>query len=216
MRALNAFPVLIRDNRAISIIEKVIQSENFKSLTNLVSAVSPFGLPTSFRGQESKKNLKNPIVVRSTAGRQWAEFEVIKKNSELVNKWKVLLSATASEHAGQADKNGTKRVFSRIEILEPGTSVTHSYLILGPVSSEEQCRNLSSYLRTKFVRFLVSQIVSTQHISKSNFNFVPEIDLNKFYSDDELYKMFNLSPKEVEYIDLLIKPLKDVDGNDNE
>ena len=58
--------------------------------------------------------------------------------------------------------------------------------------------------------------MSTQHISKSNFNFVPEINLNKLYSDDELYKTFNLSPEEVEYIDLIIKPLKDVDANDND
>lgn len=216
IRELNAFPVFIRDNRAITIIDKVIKSKNFNSLTNLVSAVSPFGLSTSFRGDDSKKNLKNPIVVRSTAGRSWADFEVIKKNPELVSKWKVLLSATASEHAGQADKNGTKRVFSRIEILEPGTAVTHSYLILGPLESENQCKNLSNYLRTKFVRFLVSQIVSTQHISKSNFIFVPEIDFNKVNSDENLYQTFNLSRSETDYIETLIRPLKDLDGGENE
>jgi hypothetical protein len=208
IRKLNAYGVFVRSNRAISIIEKVLSSDGFESLSDFVSAVSPFGLPTSFRGSESSTNLNNPIVVRSTAGRQWAERNVIQKNLDWVDKWKVLLSATASEHAGQADKAGARRVFSRIEVMEPGSAVTHSYLILGPLSNQKECINISSYLKTKFVRFLVAQIVSTQHISKSNFAFVPKLDFGKLWTDDDLFKSYKFNDSEIDFIDTSIRAIE--------
>jgi site-specific DNA-methyltransferase (adenine-specific) len=125
VRKLDDYPVFIRNSKAISIVEKVVSRDGFKPLTDSVSAVSPFGLPTSFRGEASAKGLKSPISVRSTGGTQWTERTNVTKNQEWVDKWKVLLSATTSEHAGQADRNGTRRIFSRIEVLRPKTVVTH-------------------------------------------------------------------------------------------
>ena len=207
MRELDAYPVFVRSNSAISIVERVRRSEGFESLTNLVSAVSPFGLPTSFRGAESSHRINSPIVVRSTAGRQWAHRDVVQKNAKWVDMWKVLLSATSSEHAGQADRSGMRRIFSRIEILEPGTATTHSYLIVGPTSSKSEAVNVAHYLRTKFVRFLVSIVLATQHVSKSNFAFVPVQDFSKLWTDSELYKKYKLTKDEIRLIEKLIRPM---------
>ena len=211
IRKLDDYPVFIRNSKAISIIEKVVRRDGFKPLSDLVSAVSPFGLPTSFRGETSMKELNSPISVRSTGGTQWTERANVTKNHEWIDKWKVLLSATTSEHAGQADRNGTRRIFSRIEVLRPKTVVTHSYLIVGPTDTETESRNLANFLRTRFVRYLVSLVVATQHISRATFQFVPDLPMDREWSDKELYKKYGLTKDEIAFIESMIRPL-DLDG----
>lgn len=62
----------------------------------------------------------------------------------LIDQWKVLLSKTSSEHAGQTDKNGMKRVLSRVEVMPPGSVATESYLIVGPFDSELEAASAAS------------------------------------------------------------------------
>jgi hypothetical protein len=212
MRKLDDYPVFIRSSKAISIVEKVVKHDSFKPLTDSVSAVSPFGLSTSFRGEDSTKGLKSPISVRSTGGTQWTERANVTKNPEWIDKWKVLLSATTSEHAGQADRNGTRRIFSRIEVLEPKTVVTHSYLIVGPTDTETESKNLANFLRTRFVRCLVSLVVATQHISRATFQFVPDLPMDRAWTDKELYKKYKLTADEIAFIESMIRPME----SDNE
>lgn len=208
LRTLDEYPVFIRSSRAVSIVERVVKSAGFKPLTGSISAVSPFGLPTSFRGEASADGLMSPIRVRSTGGMQWTERASVTKNQEWINKWKVLLSATTSEHAGQADRNGTRRIFSRIEVLQPKTVVTHSYLIAGPTQTENESKNLANYLRTRFVRYLVSLVVTTQHVSRANFQFVPDLPMDRAWTDKELYKQYKLTKEEIEYIESMIRPME--------
>ena len=63
------------------------------------------------------------------------------------------------------------------------------------------------YLKTKFVRFLVSLKAMTQHISKAMFNFVPVQDFSKTWTDSELFEKYELSVEEIEFIQGLIKEM---------
>ncbi len=211
-RKLNEFDVFVRDNDAAQILSRIVTREDFKSLSSIVSAISPFGLSTAFRGDETAEHISDPIIVRSTVGRQFANRNVVLKNVELLDQWKVLLSATASEHAGQAAKDGRKRVFSRIETAEPGVAMTHSYLAIGPLEDSNQCKNLEGYLRTKFTRFLASLGIITQHISKASFAFVPTQDFSRPWVDEDLYKAYGLTPEEVQFIESQIKDMGDING----
>lgn len=209
-RYLDEYEVIIRDALSLSIIEQVA-TLNESPLKEIVSAISPFGLSTAFRGAESRANLTNPVAVRSTGGLSWIERSEIKKNADEIDRWKVLLSATASEHAGQPDKNGTRRIFSRIEILKPGEVVTHSYLTLGSFAEEQSAINLASYLKTKFVRYLVSVVQSTQHLSRATFSFVPLQDFSKGWADADLNLKYKLSPEQIQQISNEIRSMDQVD-----
>ncbi len=55
----------------------------------------------------------DPVQIYQNGGTGYIERDAIPRNTEWVDQWKVFLSATASEHGGQADKNGTRKVFSR-------------------------------------------------------------------------------------------------------
>ena len=134
------------------------------------------------------------------------------KGHELIDTWRVLLSKTSSEHAGQTDKSGTKRLFSRIEIMPPGSVCTESYLVIGPFKNKTQAGNGANYLRTRFVRFLVSTILLTQNISKGMFDFVPMQDFSKSWSDEELYEKYGITKEEVSYIEATIRSMDPTDG----
>lgn len=123
----------------------------------------------------------------------------------------MFLSGTASEHGGQTDKSGMRRVFSRILIGGPGTACTETYLVVDRFSSEAEARNLAAYLRTKFVRVLVSLRTNTQHLYSERFAFVPRLPMDRVWTDKMLYEKYGLAKDESAFIDSVIRPMDESD-----
>ncbi|MEG1952535.1 MAG: type II restriction endonuclease subunit R, partial [Bacteroidales bacterium] len=156
--------------------------------------------------------------VFGSQGLSYIDADKITVNSNLVNNWKVVMSKTASEHAGQSDKKGRKKVISRIEVLEPNVICTESYLLLSVFDKEEEANSMKSYVKTKFFRFLLSTILLTQNIAKDKFQFVPlqdftansDIEWRKSVEDidKQLYAKYNLTPDEIAFIETMIKPME--------
>ena len=117
-----------------------------------VSGQKPFGLRTFFRGTKAKKRTDDVIVLQN-GGRAWAQRKEITEGIDLIDKWKVFTSKSSSEHAGQADKNGMRRVLSLTGILPPGSVVTETYVILGAYDSEIEARNCLSYCHHEILSF---------------------------------------------------------------
>lgn len=207
LRDIGEYETVIRDTVDLQLIS-LLNSKSNGSFSDIVSPVSPFGLPRATRGAETKEGLQAPVALWSTIGRQWIERNEVSKNPGSIDKWKVLLSATSSEHAGQADKQGMKRVFSKIEVLPPPSVLTHSYLMVGPFPSEPMAARAAAYLRTKFVRYLVSLVALTQQISRGSFEYVPNIDLSSEWTDEKLYRHFDLSKLQIDRIEKQIKAIE--------
>lgn len=201
-RSLNAHDVFIRDNRVLRLVEKV-RAHGEKVFSELVSSRRPFGIDSSFKGDGIGE-----LRLFASGEDGWIAREQVSKGISLIDRWKVLLSKTSSEHAGQPDKSGRKRVFSRIEVMHPGSVSTESYLVVGPFESEEFAHNAAGYLRTRFVRFLVSSILLTQNITKGSFSFVPMQDFSEPLSDDLLYRKYNLTSDEIGLIDSTIRSIE--------
>ena len=91
-RSLNDYPILVRYNKAISIINKSLKSPN-KSIKGLISSVSPFGIGTKIRGNTTKDSEHN-IKLYSSKGISYIKQEAIIKNADSFDKYKVLLSQT--------------------------------------------------------------------------------------------------------------------------
>ena len=118
----------------------------------------------------------------------------------MIDKWKVLLSKASNDHGGQPDKEGKRRIFSRIEVMPPNTVCTESYLVVGSFSNEYEALNMAEFLRTKFCRFLVSTILLTQNITKGKFIFVPNLSMNEKWDDEKLFAKYELTQHEIEFI----------------
>ncbi|MGA8429894.1 MAG: Eco57I restriction-modification methylase domain-containing protein [Candidatus Sulfotelmatobacter sp.] len=215
--------VFIRNNRSISILKKIALKETAgkgvgiglppdKRFERQVSGQKPFGLRTFFRGEKQKKRADDVIVLQN-GGRAWAKRKDITEGVELIDKWKVFTSKSSSEHAGQADKNGTRRVLSLSGVLPPGSVVTETYVILGAYDSEIEARNCLSYVTTKFFRFLVATRTSAQDLPRVAYSLVPIQRFSQRWTDDKLHAKYDLSIDEIALIDATIRPMSLDDPN---
>lgn len=80
-------------------------------------------------------------------------------------------------------------------------------------NDRKECESFISYINTRFVRFLVAITLSgeTGMPTNNTFRFVPAPPSGKFdhiYTDEELYKAFNLPQKYIDIIESVIKERK--------
>ena len=201
-RRLDEFPIIVRSNQAIGILQKVL-SKNEEKLSEYVSSMKPFGLRTYEQPDETGK-----LTLRWNKGKGPVEESRITAGHEYIQQWKVITSRVFYEHAGQPDKNGQYRVLSILEVLKPGEVCTETYVIIKGFDNETEANNLYEYLRTKFVRFLILQACSSIMVTKASYIFVPMQDFTKQWTDDELYKKYGLTDSEINYIETVIRKME--------
>jgi site-specific DNA-methyltransferase (adenine-specific) len=208
-RRLDAYGVFVRYNTGVSTLENVWPNgvEVGKSLAVKVSPTQPFGLRTSYRGAPAAKGLKNPVVLRSSEGESWIARADVPRNDAWIDQWKVILGLAYGERGPFP-----YWITSTPEILGPGTACTETYLVIDRFDSEAMARLFASYLRTRFVRFLISLQKYTQHLYSDRFSFVPDLPMNRPWTDGKLYKKYGLTSNEIAFINRMIRPM----GGDDE
>jgi site-specific DNA-methyltransferase (adenine-specific) len=100
------------------------------------------------------------------------------------------------------------KVIALLDVLKPYEVCTHTYLVAGCFDNKRMAENLRSYLRTKFARFLLALSISGMDISREKFRFVPLQDFSKPWTDEELYKKYDLTKDEIAFIESMIKPME--------
>ena len=208
-RDLDEFPTFIRNNDAIAIVKK-ITSYGEQTLSEIVSSRKPFGLESN-----TKFDNDGDILLKSSEGLGHIKRSRITQGTDLIDKWKVVVSKVSFEHAGVPNKDGTMRVLSVVQVLPPNSACTETYLIAGSFTTEQEANNLKLYLRTKFARFLLMQMLASMNMSKSSYSFVPVQDFTKEWTDEELYKKYNLKKEEIDLIESSILPMNE-EGSDND
>ena len=201
-RNLKEYDVFIRYGQALSIFKKICSMET-EFFDKYVSSQKPFGLRTYVKPTEDGE-----LKLRYNGGTGPFRRELVTAGIDWIDKWKVIISYLTNDHAGRSDKEGKRKIFSTMEILPPQTVCTETYLVIDAFDNEQYAKNLYTYLCTKFVRFIVAQLTSTQHISKSNFSFVPYQDFSRSWTDKELYSKYHLTEDEVDFIENMIKPME--------
>lgn len=207
IRKLDEFEIFLRRNEAVSIIHKVLEKKEKKlSDEGGCSPQTPYGLLSSYVGNEKRYN-STDYEVLSSKGWIYAPKESVTKGLDSIKKFKPMISKLSCEHAGNPDKNGMYRVLSRMEILKPNQICTQSYLTICNTDNFKEAVNVSNYLKTKFVRFLILQTLVGMNISIMNFRFVPWLDFSQTWTDAQLYKKYNLTQEEIEFIESMIRPM---------
>lgn len=204
-RNLNEFPIFVRYNKAINIIHKIKRLDE-SSLTSILSSRNPFGIPTNARGKDNPFNSSYKLI--SSQGEGFVDKNDILSNSSIADSYKVMITRVMCEHAGEPDKEGKFKVLATVRLLNPKEICTDSYITAGEYDNLIEARNLESYLKTKFVRFLILQAAASINLSKATYIFVPLLDFTKEWTDSTLYKRYNLSPDEVDYIEGIMHPME--------
>lgn len=191
----------IRYNQAISILRKV-KSFKEKTFDNFVSARNPFGFTSNFGDFKNSKSDSHNIKLYRFGNEGYIKEKQISKSQELVHNYKVIVSK-----ASPGGDEYPHKILSEPIISEPGSVCTETYLIIKKVSSKEEAENLITYIKTRFFRFMISLIKNTQNISRGVYAFVPLQDFSKPWTDEELYKKYDLTKEEVDFIESMIKPM---------
>ena len=72
--------------------------------------------------------------------------------------------------------------------------------MIGPFESEKIASNVMSYIKTKFFHFVLGQKKITQDATAKVYDFIPMQDFNEVWTDEKLFKKYNLSKSEIDYI----------------
>ena len=198
--------IFIRSNESLSIIHKVLRrSEHF--LTERVQPIDAFGFPSAARGE--KEPFDGCISLIHSQGTGYIKRSDVKKNAELIDKYKATISilVPCNGEVGIDPSKGYKAITTpRIEV--PGEVNTFSYLVLGAFDTEEEIKNYKQYLMCKFTRFMLRLTYSSMHIARANFVFVPDQDFMETWTDEKLYKKYELTEEEIAFIESTIRVME--------
>lgn len=202
---------VIRDYRQSSIIEKTSKEKKFSSI---VFPRNPYGLyadlfnnPAKYKNIIlSEKEFYNSIKVYGVKGKKggakrkigYINKDAIERNAEDLDKYKLYFSKAYMT---------TSTVPPEIIIGKPLTVCTETFLQIGSFDNELEAINCLKYIKTKFFRALLFYNRHSLNISRESFDLIPLLNLSKEWTDKELYKKFNLTNEEIDYIETNIEKM---------
>ena len=187
-RYLDEFRIgsVIRDNRSLDIVMKVIKSKGFESFTKIAGSQTPFGIVTSFKNYTEQPTKENTMLIYGNKFKGYTSIKNVKKNLHLAYRWKVLAPKAVGSGIIETDKINAF-------VPENPSICTQTYIIYGSFDTKEEADNLCSYMRTKFFHFMLGQLKNTMQMAPELFKLVPLLDFHKPWTDKELYEMYNLT-----------------------
>ncbi len=204
-RSLDEFSVLVRDNTAIHIIRKT-RDKCKMMLNQIVKPYSYFAIRSFERGEETRTK-NTDVTLLSSQGKGYYPIGKVTDKESILSKYKVVITYAMSG-GNKPSSEGNYQVISSLQVLSPNEVCTETYLVLGAYDTKADAQNMLSYAKTKFFRFLLLQALTSIHITKDSFLFVPIQDYSKPWTDEELYAKYDLNDDEIAFIDSMIKPME--------
>lgn len=205
--------IFIRYNEAISILHKVKGEE--ESFSSLVSANDPYGFDV--REENSYKRImpefqqiKFPGCIEfyyygwRNDGVGFVDKELIRKNKEWISGYKVFVPKAWG--VGNVGKDWLQPF-----IGGPDSCCAETYIVIGPFKNKKIAANVISYTQTKFFHFLVGLAKVTQESRRKVYKFVPMQDFTEAWTDEKLYKKYDLTKDEIAFIESMVRPMESSD-----
>jgi len=204
---------IIRDHRQISIIEKVLKKSN-ERFSTIVSPSNPYGISSNLFNAPHKHGytdiLKKPFngscKIYGVKGKKGGAKRVIGyidknkiNNNKNIGEYKLFHSHAYST---------TSTVPPKIIIGKPNEVCTGTFLEIGHFKNEKETLNCLNYTKTKFYRALLFFNRIQKNLSQSTFDLIPMQDFSKPWTDEELYKKYDLTKEEIDFIESMIKPME--------
>lgn len=213
--------IVVRDPLASNVLKKIIDVEGDsyneeRSFSKLVGPQHFFDkdgkLTTRWKGYSLYKDKDYSIKYYlnkqvESQGYAWIKEIDVPKNEEVVSYHKVFLSKAFN--GGDVIPH---QIIGRAFYGEPGSLCSQTYLVIGwnqkrKKLTETECKNIISYMNTRFFRYLVFIKKKTQDNPTSVFQYVPIQNWSEPWTDAKLYKKYNLTKEEIAYIESTIKPM---------
>lgn len=193
--------IFIRYNDSIKILEKV-SSLNEQKFDSYVSSRKPFGLPTNYSEYNKKISDRANIKLYRFGDTGYINKNQISINKNLIDSHKVLVAK-----ASPGGDSYPHQVISEPIIAGHNTCCTETYILIGPFKNQSICKNVVSYMKTKFFRFLMILIKNTQDVPRRVYSFIPVQDFTQEWNDKKLFAKYKITKSEIDFIETLIKPM---------
>jgi superfamily II DNA or RNA helicase len=207
---------VIRDSRVMPILDKIFPKDTDISekhlFSSIVSKTQPFGIRkdifnTPERYPNSKMNkipFEDSVRIYGVKGIKggakridgYVSDKIINDKYKAVNKFKIFFTTTYSSDAVTPPEiiKGYKR-----------DVCTETFLLIGPFETKEEMENCASYIDTTFFKFLLFYGHGTMQVNSGVFSYIPIQDFKESWTDEKLYKKYNLSKEEIGYINEMIR-----------
>jgi hypothetical protein len=213
--------IIISDSNNYSILSKVKNSDGFESFMSITKGRDAFGVVGKVSELEkitSNVPFDNSIEVFCAHEiKRYIKREFITKNTELIDKWKVFTSK-GNGGAGTLTDGKQVAIIGKAFIGKPKTVCTDSLIPIGSFNTEKEAMNLKKYMATKFLRFMVGILKTSQNIYQIVYRFVPiqnftaSSDINWDASisdiDTQLFKKYNFTQEEIKFVESHVKEME--------
>lgn len=179
--------------------EKRLTSSIFGQLENIFS-----------KYQKSETDFKILGVIKNKRKWRYINSEYIEEHPNL-QKFKVMLP-------GSNGSGAIGEVLSTPLVGEPLVGHTQTFISFGAFDNREEAENLLKYIKTKFARTMLGTLKITQSNKKDTWRNVPlqnftnnsDIDWSQPLAqiDQQLYKKYGLSEKEIAFIEEKVKEME--------
>lgn len=201
-RRLNEFDILVRRSQSLSILRKVC-SQHEPSFSRRVSPLKPFGLRSSFHGGQ-KCTRSADVKLHGSGAVTWVSRDTIETNHSWIDQWKVLVGRATDGNEKYPlpiwDQRGPF-------VAGPGEACSETYLVASVERSEIEAKRRVEYMCSVFFRFLVSIRKITQDNKADVFAFVPDVEMDRSWSDTLLFKRYGISSDEVSFMRSIIREM---------
>lgn len=199
--------ILIRNEMALSILETV-SKKKYDTFDKIVSSRNPFKLVNPIGVCEEWDTGNNRVLGYFNRKRSYRWLKsgvVVSSGHEYIGKYKLFVSK-ADGAAGQIGNPVPARIMGKAELGLPYDVCGETYLVVGPFENETIAKNVQEFMKTRFFRFMVG-IRKTKNMPKETYKLVPIMDFSRKWTDEDLYKYFNLEDKQIEYINKFIQEM---------
>ena len=94
-------------------------------------------------------------------------------------------------------------------VIGPREACSETYVVAGRFNNRVEAENFAAYMRTRFARYLVSLRKVTQDAAKDVYAFVPDVPLDREWSEARLYARYGLSRAEIDIIEAVVRPVRE-------
>lgn len=199
-RNLGEYDVLVRSNKAISVLKKV-QAFGDSMFSSRISSRKPFGLATNFTDYRSEE-FEGAIPIFANKDVGWIDRSAITVGTEMIDQYKVLISK-----AYNGGDNYPHQIINRPILAPEESCCTETYIVCGFSCVLEEAQNIEAYIRTRFFRFMVSLRKISQDNPRDRFDFVPDLDMTQTWTDALLYERYGLTADETAFVESMIKEM---------
>lgn len=137
--------------------------------------------------------------------------DYIKDSSETLDKYTLLMPKASG--AGVFGEQAGPTV-----VAEPGLGYTQTFISIGNFDAEYEALNVQKYIKTKFMRTMLSVLKITQDCPAPKWKYVPLQDFTPSSDidwslsipeiDKQLYKKYGLSEDEIDFIETNVKEME--------